>query len=448
MTTIQTTSTTRTTPTDDARRGARAAPNSAPDAPGFSQLLDNQLAVIDPNEESRIDEPQPDEDTPTDEPRSEENEQAEPDTGTSDVTDLDTERESDQDHEPVFDPKLLHSAHIRSARDLDSILNNAAQIDLSRISSEELSTTRVPAADVPETPEHLKREPIAHDQRPTRTIRRVPQTPNTPAIESPQPGKSEPRTEPAQTALPERSSPEPVTQAQPVQAAAQSAAVSVAQTTQPRAQSTPAQSNPIGVVSAPGAVQSASGSSNTGNGASLDLGAQGRPQILKPTTQESTDPHTALRNRVVNQVSKAMASVMKEGGGSMKLRLSPEHLGELNIKLELRNGVLRARVETSTNEATKALEEGLPQLRAALEARGVRVDELTIQQSSDTTDAPSDPGSNPDGDLSDSDQRGRDDRQRQDTQTLPEDDSSGPINAPGARSTRTIWTPLGLDAIA
>lgn len=451
MTTIQTAPTSRSQ-SNDALRGAGAAPKGAAHAPGFSQLLDNQLATIEPTDESRVDEAREDnpDDAGADEAHAEKNEQAQQDKQAAAENDAQAQDDQDPGREPVFDPKLLHASQVRSARDLGVILNNAAQIDLSRISAQELATAPARPDTAPKTPEHLQREPLAQHAAQHPTAKRESVAPH--ANQAPSgSGQPEQRAAPSDTPripLPERAAPEPTNQSQPVQIAAQSAAMSVAPVTTAPAAPGPATGAPIASVGAVTSVQATSSSANSsGNGAAFDLGAQDRPQILKAMDAKSTDPHAALKDRIVNQVSRSLASVLKEGGGSMTMRLTPEHLGEVHIKLVMRDGVVRARIETRSDDASKLLQEGLPQLRAALEARGVRVEELSIQQGSTADDSASDPGFNPDSDASQSDQRDRGDRERQDTQHHPED-GTDPIEAGDPRRTDSIWTHLGLDAIA
>jgi flagellar hook-length control protein FliK len=452
MTTLQATHTHRTPQTSVAPRGAGAAPPGAPGAPGFGALLDKQLATIDPEEAPRDDaiEPEQTEESSAESTNAKKSDRTEQGANTANDPDQASGDDPQPDPDRVFDPRLLHGTHIRSARDLGALLDNAAQIDLSRISSQELASAQAPAQPEPPTPEHLRRDPIAHEPRPSRTLRADNADPNvkpTPQGSNTPDARAAAR-EPIQTPLPDRPVSEPITQSQPAQVGVQSAAASVGPQPTAPAPAPRASATPVSVVSAASSVQTTSSSNSSGNGASLDLGAQNRPQILKATEAKSTDPHAALKDRIVSQVSRSLASVLKEGGGSMTLRLSPEHLGEVQIKLSLRDGVVRARMETSSDDATKLLQDSLPQLRAALEARGVRVDELTIQQTSNTTPGSSDPGVDPEADMSGSDQRERGERQRSDTQSHPEDDSAGPIQADPVRTTQSIWTHLGLDAIA
>jgi flagellar hook-length control protein FliK len=68
-------------------------------------------------------------------------------------------------------------------------------------------------------------------------------------------------------------------------------------------------------------------------------------------------------------------------GGAMQLRLDPPELGAMQIKVEMRDGVMTASFETSNDQATRLLSHSLGDLRSALEAQGVSVQKLQVTQS-------------------------------------------------------------------
>jgi flagellar hook-length control protein FliK len=74
-------------------------------------------------------------------------------------------------------------------------------------------------------------------------------------------------------------------------------------------------------------------------------------------------------------------------GGTMKLKLDPPELGSMQVSLHMRDGVVTASFQTSNDEATRLLSHTLSDLRASLEAQGIVVDRLHVQQ------APRDEGS-------------------------------------------------------
>lgn len=69
-------------------------------------------------------------------------------------------------------------------------------------------------------------------------------------------------------------------------------------------------------------------------------------------------------------------------GGSMHIRLDPPELGALNVRVEMRDGVMTAAFETTNDQATKLLSHSLGDLKTALEAQGVSVEKLHVRQSS------------------------------------------------------------------
>lgn len=79
-------------------------------------------------------------------------------------------------------------------------------------------------------------------------------------------------------------------------------------------------------------------------------------------------------------------------GGSMQLRLDPPELGDLLVNVHLKDGVMTAAFQTSNADATRLLSHSLTDLKAQLEAQGVTVERLHVQQQSPRDDR------NPSGD--------------------------------------------------
>lgn len=75
-----------------------------------------------------------------------------------------------------------------------------------------------------------------------------------------------------------------------------------------------------------------------------------------------------------------MAGLLSRGGGHVTMRLKPESLGMVHVRIEMRDGVVRARIEASSDSARQLLTEGVGSLKSALEARGLSVDRLEVAQ--------------------------------------------------------------------
>ncbi len=83
---------------------------------------------------------------------------------------------------------------------------------------------------------------------------------------------------------------------------------------------------------------------------------------------------------VARQVNRGMAGLLTRGGGHVTLRLTPESLGTVHVRVEMRDGIVRAKIEASSESARRLLTEGVGSLKSALEARGLSVDRLEVAQ--------------------------------------------------------------------
>jgi len=95
-----------------------------------------------------------------------------------------------------------------------------------------------------------------------------------------------------------------------------------------------------------------------------------------------TEPTPDARFAEANH-PKIVTSVRGElmpGGGTMQLRLDPPELGDLQISVHMRDGVMTAAFQTSNDQATRLLSHSLGNLKSMLEAQGVNVDKLHVQQ--------------------------------------------------------------------
>jgi flagellar hook-length control protein FliK len=116
------------------------------------------------------------------------------------------------------------------------------------------------------------------------------------------------------------------------------------------------------------AAPSASVGSNAGTPQSAAAG--GTPDAAD-SAADTTD-----RVRFVQRVAQAFATATD--GGSIRLRLYPPELGSLQLEMTVRNGTLRARVETETSEARNVLLNNLPALRERLAQQNIKVDQFDV----------------------------------------------------------------------
>ncbi len=99
-------------------------------------------------------------------------------------------------------------------------------------------------------------------------------------------------------------------------------------------------------------------------------------------TQTAPSPERQFAADNHSKIITSMQSTALANGGTMNIRLDPPELGDLQISVSMRNGVMNASFETTTEKATRALSHSLGDLKSALETSGVAVDKLHVQQAS------------------------------------------------------------------
>ncbi|TWT86517.1 Flagellar hook-length control protein FliK [Pseudobythopirellula maris] len=96
-----------------------------------------------------------------------------------------------------------------------------------------------------------------------------------------------------------------------------------------------------------------------------------------PAAAENGGP-TVDSARFVTRVTRAFEAAQQRGGGPIEIRLSPPELGALQIKLEVREGILTASLETETQAARNALLDNLPALRERLAEQQIRIEKFDV----------------------------------------------------------------------
>ncbi|GGH17624.1 flagellar hook-length control protein FliK [Paenibacillus segetis] len=77
-----------------------------------------------------------------------------------------------------------------------------------------------------------------------------------------------------------------------------------------------------------------------------------------------------------------MDIVKLQGISEAKISLYPEHLGQVDVKITMRDGQMIAQFVTETALAKDSLEQQMGQLRSALQAQGLQVSKLEVTQNS------------------------------------------------------------------
>ncbi len=89
--------------------------------------------------------------------------------------------------------------------------------------------------------------------------------------------------------------------------------------------------------------------------------------------------HAVEQQQTTGVALKALGLALKQGGGEVTMKLAPEALGQVKVKLNVRETSIDATFTTTTASARRLLEASTDTLRDALEARGLRVDSIAVE---------------------------------------------------------------------
>jgi flagellar hook-length control protein FliK len=108
--------------------------------------------------------------------------------------------------------------------------------------------------------------------------------------------------------------------------------------------------------------------------------------VKSAQTEAAKGAEAAPRMPLAEAAEKLNDWVLKQSatGGNLKaetvLKLMPEHLGQVEVKLTMTNGQLTAAITTESAMAKEALESNLATLRSSLQSQGVTVERLVVSQ--------------------------------------------------------------------
>ncbi len=80
----------------------------------------------------------------------------------------------------------------------------------------------------------------------------------------------------------------------------------------------------------------------------------------------------------IQQIMNQAQYLIKKGGGEMKVKLSPEGLGDMHLKVMVENGKVNLQMATESNEAKKLFESSVSDLKNSLSAHKLSFDHIKI----------------------------------------------------------------------
>lgn len=84
---------------------------------------------------------------------------------------------------------------------------------------------------------------------------------------------------------------------------------------------------------------------------------------------------------VINQIVEQVKVHMSQDNTSLEMQLYPEHLGKIQISVVAKDGVMTARIVAENEAAKQAIEQGLTNLKEALEQQNLKVEAIEVMVS-------------------------------------------------------------------
>jgi flagellar hook-length control protein FliK len=86
-----------------------------------------------------------------------------------------------------------------------------------------------------------------------------------------------------------------------------------------------------------------------------------------------------LAAEVQEKVQAGIKVSVEQGGGEVKMKLNPESLGEVRIKLNVASGVVKAEITVENIEVKRIIESDSAFLRDSLGAHGLTLDKCVVE---------------------------------------------------------------------
>ena len=87
----------------------------------------------------------------------------------------------------------------------------------------------------------------------------------------------------------------------------------------------------------------------------------------------------SFRQEIFSQVENGILQNAQNGARQLTLQLNPGELGQLTVLLSVRQGEVNATIRTDNQDTSSVIREQLVELKASLEAQGLKVKELDVQ---------------------------------------------------------------------
>jgi len=108
----------------------------------------------------------------------------------------------------------------------------------------------------------------------------------------------------------------------------------------------------------------------------------GAGMVVPATVEGRVTQGSMTRNRLTSESLLNMSNGIREftgtKGGEMRVRLKPDNLGELNVRVQTRGNDVRLQIQASDESARKILEESLPHLKEKLASQNLNLGRVDV----------------------------------------------------------------------
>ncbi len=130
-----------------------------------------------------------------------------------------------------------------------------------------------------------------------------------------------------------------------------------------------------------GAAQAGQIGAQKGTHDSVELGVKPKQEVVGHVVKGAMS-QDRLSTESLHGIATGIRTLSPNGGGEMKIRLNPDHLGELHVKVMTRGNQVGLQIQASDERARKILEESMSSLKTSLAAQHLTLGQfdLTVAQ--------------------------------------------------------------------
>lgn len=99
---------------------------------------------------------------------------------------------------------------------------------------------------------------------------------------------------------------------------------------------------------------------------------------LAAATSPGMQPNAEQSEANIKQILSQAQILIKKGGGEMNVRMTPEGLGEVHMKVLMQDGKMNLQLNADSKEAKQAIESSLAELKTSLAAHKLSVDHIKV----------------------------------------------------------------------